>query len=176
MTISIGLIFMVMTLSSCMQEMGVVGRLLPNGAIDGKPVSRPIPKNTVAQTERAKSAGTNTVQAPLTVAMLERGQERYDIYCALCHGLGGFGNGVIVERGFSSPPSFHQERLRMASTHYLSNVIINGFGAMYGYADLLSEQDSLAIVHYIRALQLSQHVQLEKLPSGLREKILRELR
>src|SRR5437773_343390 len=100
MRISIWLIFMVVALASCVQEMGLVGRLLPYGSIDGKPVARAIPENTVAQGQLRLNSDDDDRPTPLTMAMLERGRERYDIYCAACHGLSGSGNGVIVERGF----------------------------------------------------------------------------
>src|SRR5258708_2327642 len=127
MRISISLIVISMGLTACVQEMGLLGHLLPYGSIDKKPVARPIPEHTIAQGQLKISSDYHQIPMPLTMAMLKRGRERYDIYCAACHGLSGFGNGVIVERGFLAPPSFHQERLRMAPPEYLSNVIRNGF-------------------------------------------------
>lgn len=175
MRINIWLISIGMSLNACVQDMGLLGHLLPYGSIDGKPVARPLPEHTIARGQLF-SSDYNKNPLPLTVTLLKRGQERYDIYCAACHGLSGYGNGVIVERGFSSPPSFHQDRLRIAPAKHLSEVIRNGFGAMSGYSEHISVPDSWAIVGYIRALQLSQNVHLENLSDLQRKEILREIK
>jgi hypothetical protein len=94
---------------------------------------------------------------PLTQALLDRGRERFDIYCAPCHGRLGDGEGMIVQRGFPHPPSYHSDRLRIAPDSHFYDAITNGFGRMYSYASRVSPQDRWAIVAYIRALQLSQH-------------------
>jgi mono/diheme cytochrome c family protein len=96
---------------------------------------------------------------PLTVtrALIARGQERFNIYCAPCHGLVGDGQGMIVARGFSPPPSFHQQRLRDAPVGHFFDVITNGYGRMYSYASRIEPEDRWAIIAYIRALQLSQN-------------------
>lgn len=88
---------------------------------------------------------------------LKRGQERYDIYCTPCHSLLGDGNGMIVQRGYKKPPSFHQDRLRNAPLGHFFDVISNGFGAMPDYAAQIKPEDRWAIAAYIRALQRSQH-------------------
>jgi mono/diheme cytochrome c family protein len=93
---------------------------------------------------------------PVTIALLDRGQERYRIYCAPCHSELGDGRGVIVERGFPPPPSFELDRLRAAPPQYLFDAITRGHGVMYGFADRIVPGDRWAIVAYIRALQLSQ--------------------
>jgi mono/diheme cytochrome c family protein len=93
---------------------------------------------------------------PVTKAMIERGHERYDIYCSVCHGLTGYGDGMIVQRGFPHPPSFHTEALRNAPIGHFYDVITNGYGVMYPYASRVSPDDRWAIAAYIRALQLSQ--------------------
>ncbi len=99
---------------------------------------------------------------PLTAALLQRGQQRFNIYCAPCHGPLGDGDGYIVRRGFPAPPSYHIPRLRNAPDRYFVDVMTNGYGLMYSYADRVSPSDRWAIVAYIRALQLSQHA-----PAGL---------
>jgi mono/diheme cytochrome c family protein len=91
---------------------------------------------------------------------LERGRERFNIYCSPCHGRTGEGNGMIVQRGFPKPPSFHEPRLREAPPGHFYKAITNGFGAMYSYASRISPADRWAIVTYVRALQLSQNAQL----------------
>ena len=88
--------------------------------------------------------------------MLERGQQRFDIYCAPCHDRLGNGNGMIVRRGFRRPPSYHIDRLRQVPDGYIYDVITNGFGAMPDYAAQIPPRDRWAIVAYVRALQLSQ--------------------
>src|SRR5581483_9555650 len=91
-----------------------------------------------------------------TIDLLQRGRQRYDIYCTPCHDAAGYGNGTIPNRGFPHPPSFHQARLRDVSSDYIVDVITNGHGVMYGYADRVAPADRWAIAAYIRALQLSQ--------------------
>jgi mono/diheme cytochrome c family protein len=98
-----------------------------------------------------------TFPAPVTREMLNRGQQRFDIYCAVCHGRDGGGNGMIVQRGFPQPPSFHEQRLRAAPPGHFFDVITNGYGVMYPYASRVSPEDRWAIVAYIRALQLSEN-------------------
>jgi hypothetical protein len=92
-----------------------------------------------------------------THALLLRGQERYAIYCMPCHSPVGDGDGPVVRRGFPSPPSFHDERLRTASDRHIYDVITQGFGIMYPFADRIEPADRWAIVAFVRALQLSRH-------------------
>ncbi|HTT05698.1 MAG TPA: cytochrome c [Steroidobacteraceae bacterium] len=94
---------------------------------------------------------------PLSMALLERGRDRFQIYCTPCHGELGDGDGYIVRRGFPAPPSYHIERLRQAPDSHFFDVITHGYGLMYAYADRVSPADRWAIIAYIRALQLSQH-------------------
>lgn len=94
---------------------------------------------------------------PVTLALLERGQERYRIFCTPCHSELGDGHGMIVHRGFPAPPSFHIVRLRSATPQYLYDVISAGYGVMYSFADRIPPQDRWAIVAYIRALQRTQN-------------------
>jgi mono/diheme cytochrome c family protein len=98
--------------------------------------------------------------------VLVRGRERFNIYCAPCHSQLGDGNGVIVQRGFRRPPSFHSERLRNAPLGYFFDVMTNGFGAMPDYASQISARDRWNIVAYVRALQLSQNASTADVPAG----------
>jgi mono/diheme cytochrome c family protein len=100
---------------------------------------------------------------PVTLELLTRGQERYRIYCTPCHSELGDGRGMIVQRGFPAPPSYHIDRLRQAPPQYFYDVITDGHGAMYSFADRVQPQDRWAIAAYIRALQRSQNASLEKL-------------
>lgn len=110
---------------------------------------------------------------PRTLAVLERGQERFAIFCAPCHGLAGHGDGMVARRGFPNPPSYHIDRLRNAPDAHFFNVITNGYGAMYPYADRVPPNDRWAIVAYIRALQLSQHATLDAVPDEQRRQLER---
>jgi mono/diheme cytochrome c family protein len=99
---------------------------------------------------------------------MERGRDRYNIYCAPCHGATGAGNGMVVQRGYRAAGNFHQDRLRNERLGYFYDVIANGFGAMPDYAAQIGVEDRWAIVAYIRALQLSQHARLEDVPAARR--------
>lgn len=130
---------------------------------DGKS-ARPIIQGTVAvgslHDKRLIEAATddnNTFPFEITAADMKRGQERFNIYCMPCHGGLGEGDGMIVRRGFTKPPSFHEERLRNANVGHFVNVMTNGYGAMYSYNDRISAEDRWKIAAYIRALQLSQN-------------------
>jgi mono/diheme cytochrome c family protein len=103
---------------------------------------------------------------PVTREVLQRGHERFDIFCAVCHDRAGTGNGMIVRRGFKQPPSYHSEALRKAPVGHFYDVVANGFGTMYPYADRISVQDRWAIVAYIRALQLSQNARWDDVPEA----------
>ena len=94
---------------------------------------------------------------PLSLALLQRGQQRFRIDCTPCHSELGDGHGMIVQRGFPAPPSYHSDRLRQAPTQHFYDVMTHGFGAMYSFAGRVSPRDRWAIAAYIRALQLSQH-------------------
>ena len=94
--------------------------------------------------------------AVVTEAMLARGAERFDIFCTPCHGRTGDGNGMIVQRGFPHPPSFHNDRLREAKAAHFYDVITNGYGVMYSYASRVPSADRWAVIAYVRALQRSQ--------------------
>ncbi len=97
--------------------------------------------------------------------MLKRGQQRYNIFCAPCHDRVGTGNGMVVQRGFRQPSSFHVERLREVAPGYYYSAITNGFGTMPSYASRISVEDRWLIAAYIQTLQLSQHATLADVPS-----------
>ncbi len=108
---------------------------------------------------------------PLTRDLLERGRGRFEIFCSPCHGRLGDGRGMIVERGFKAPPSYHVDRLRGQPIGYFFDVMTNGFGKMSSYASQVPPRDRWAIAAYVRALQLSQHAPLRDLPAGDRQRI-----
>ena len=101
---------------------------------------------------------------PITKADLERGQQRFNIYCAPCHDYTGSGNGMIVQRGFPPPPSYHIDRLMKAPVGHFFDVMTNGYGTMYSYAARVSPRDRWCIAAYIRALQLSQNATVSDVP------------
>jgi mono/diheme cytochrome c family protein len=111
----------------------------------------------------------DTIPMKITKADLDRGEERYNIYCSVCHGATGYGDGMIARRGFNrpSPANYHQDRLRQAPVGHFFDVMTNGWGAMPTYAQQVSVEDRWRIVAYIRALQLSQ------MKSGLATEIQR---
>ena len=108
---------------------------------------------------------------PVTLDVLKRGQERYNIYCSPCHDYTGNGQGMIVQRGFSAPPSFHTDNLRQIPVGHFFDVMTNGFGQMYSYAYRVSPADRWAIAAYIRALQFSQYANIKDLPPDVVNKI-----
>ena len=115
---------------------------------------------------------SNAFPLPLTAELLERGQQRYEIFCTPCHGIQGNGMGMVAMRGMKHPPSYHEERLRNVPNGYLYDVVTNGFGAMYGYSAQIPLRDRWAIVAYLRALQLSRNAPVGQLPAELREKLM----
>jgi mono/diheme cytochrome c family protein len=109
---------------------------------------------------------------PISKAMLERGRQRYNIFCAVCHDRLGKGDGMIVRRGFSRPPSYHIPRLRAAPVGHFFDVITNGFGAMPDYSAEVLPRDRWAIIAYIRALQASRRGTLADVPADKRPALL----
>jgi mono/diheme cytochrome c family protein len=138
--------------------------------------ARPIVEGTVArgtlQTDESfftgKNGGAVVAELPFPVdeAVLNRGEERFNIYCTPCHDRTGSGNGMVVQRGYKRPPSFHDSRLRAAQVGYFFDVMTNGFGAMPDYRVQISPRDRWNIAAYIRALQLSQHAGAADVPGG----------
>jgi mono/diheme cytochrome c family protein len=142
--------------------------------------SRPIVAGTIAQGQlldpvyaTGKSGDLLVDKVPIKVdlALLGRGQQRYNIYCSPCHSRSGDGRGMIVQRGFPPPPSFHEQRLLDAPAGHYFHVITNGYGAMYSYASRIPIDDRWAIVAYIRALQLSQHATPDDIPATERTRL-----
>ena len=137
---------------------------------------RPLLENTVAHgalENDVYSVGKDYAGYPLPVneKLLQRGQERYKIFCSPCHGLQGDGNGMAAVRGMKHPPSYHIDRLRQAPNGYFYDVVSNGFGAMYSYSERIPPTDRWAIIAYVRALQLSRNAKSSDLPETLRQKL-----
>lgn len=130
-----------------------------------------IEPNEALQTGRANGQLVTELPMPLNEALLRRGQERFDIYCAVCHGRTGEGNGMIVQRGYRVPPTYHSERLRGVPIGHVFDVATNGFGAMPSLALQTSVEDRWAIAAYIRALQFSQFADVEILDTETRQQL-----
>lgn len=131
-------------------------RAVQNGDADG--FDRPVDQAKLTELRRA---------------LIMRGRERFDIYCSVCHGRTGDGDGMIVRRGFPKPPSLHIERLQIAPAGHFFDVATNGLGAMPSYANRIDVADRWAIVAYVRALQLSQNAQIGDVPVDQRQNLLR---
>ncbi|MGG5823583.1 c-type cytochrome [Falsiroseomonas sp. HW251] len=154
-------------LLGCRQEMAQQKRYRTYAAAplwpDGT-AARPLPEGVVAQGDLAFLAAA--AQPEVTPALLARGRERFDVFCAPCHGLAGAGDGMIVRRGFPRPPSYHTARLRAAPAQHFYDVITDGYGVMYSYAARVPPADRWAIAAYIRALQLSQDAEIAAVPEA----------
>ncbi len=174
----VGCGLVMMQMSSCRQDMHDQPRYEPLEASsffpDGQS-SRSVVEGTVARgqlqddrhffTGKVEGQAAETLPMNISRELLSRGQERYEIYCSPCHGSAGYGEGIIVARGFRRPPSFHIDRLRQAPVGHFFEVMTNGLGAMYSYASRVDPADRWAIIAYIRALQLSQYARPEDVPS-----------
>jgi hypothetical protein len=117
---------------------------------------------------RIEAENAQSIPYPVTMKLLERGQERFQIYCVPCHSPLGDGDGMVARRGFPHPPSYHIARLRQAPDRHFYDVMTNGYGIMYSYADRVSPEDRWAIVAYIRALQRSQDARVASSGQGAR--------
>jgi len=144
--------------------------------------SRPLVEGTVArgflrEDDRIyrglEANGTFVERIPVDVdaSLLERGQNRFNIYCTPCHGRRGDGSGMVVQRGYKQPPSYHIDRLRGVADGYIYDVITNGFGKMSSYAAQVRPMDRWAIVAYVRALQLSEFSDLTSVDSQIQAQV-----
>ncbi|MGE0452291.1 MAG: cytochrome c [Vicinamibacteria bacterium] len=124
-------------------------------------------EDTVFFTGKQGGQFVEALPFPLTEAVLRRGQQRFGIYCAPCHGQTGQGDGMVVRRGFRRPTSFHVDRLRGERVGYLFDVMTNGFGVMPDYAAQVPPADRWAIAAFVKVLQLSQHADVKQLPAEL---------
>jgi mono/diheme cytochrome c family protein len=147
--------------------------------------ARPLVPGTVARgglredaayhTGKLGNEFVTTPPVPVDVPLLARGREQFEVFCSPCHGRTGRGDGMVVQRGFKKPPSFHIDRLRQAPVGYFYDVMTNGFGAMSDYAPQIPVRDRWAIAAYVRALQLSQYAPVADVPAGKRADLERSL-
>ncbi|HXK02862.1 MAG TPA: cytochrome c [Verrucomicrobiae bacterium] len=169
-------------LAGCRQDMQDQPKFIPlrpsTFFADGRS-ARPIPEGTVARGhlnddtlfytgKGPDGKPVNEFPFPVTKAVIQRGQQRFNIYCTPCHDRTGNGNGMVVQRGYRHPPTYHSDRLRQVPNGYIFDVITNGFGAMPDYAAQIPPADRWAIVSYVRALQLSQQASINDVPSDAR--------
>lgn len=173
-----------MLLSGCRLDMHLQPKYLPyeptdffhDGRSERQPVEGTVARGQLRTDELFYTGKINGVEAdqfpfPITRADLDRGRERYNIYCTPCHDYTGTGNGMIVQRGFPEPPSYHTDRLRAAPVGHFYGVITDGFGAMYSYAARIEPADRWRIAAYIRVLQLSQNATVDAVPAADRDKL-----
>ncbi len=164
---SLGLLLI---LAGCRQEMYDQSRVKPMAQsdfysdlrtartpVDGTVARGQLHEDTYLYTGKIGANPGDYMPFAITEADLARGRERFNIYCAPCHSRLGDGNGMVVQRGYKHPPTYHQERLRKAPLGYFFDVMTNGFGAMPDYSSQIPVEDRWRIVAYIRALQLSQN-------------------
>ena len=143
--------------------------------------ARPVVEGTVArghldddellETGKQNSAVSAVFPFRVDQRVMNRGQERFNIYCSPCHGVAGDGDGMIVKRGYKQPTSYHDPRLRNERAGYFFDVMTHGFGQMPDYAAQVSPKDRWAIVAYVRALQLSQHATVGDLTSREKDRL-----
>jgi len=176
--------FAVLLLSGCRMDMHEQPKYLPyeptdffaDGRTERQPVPGTVARGQLRLDELFYSGKVNGVEAdvfpfPITHSDLERGRERFNVYCTPCHDYTGTGQGMIVQRGFPQPPSFHILRLRQAPAGHFYGVITNGFGAMYSYAARVEPADRWRIAAYIRVLQLSRNATIEDVPPAERARL-----
>jgi mono/diheme cytochrome c family protein len=162
---------------ACRQDMHDQPRMKPlrgSGMFPDGRSARPLVAGTVARgtlqedeaffTGRTKAGFVSEPPVEVTDELLHRGRERFEVFCSPCHGRTGRGDGMVVQRGFKQPPSYHTERLRTLPIGYLYDVASHGFGAMSGYAAQVPPADRWAIVAYVRVLQYSQYAPVADVP------------
>jgi mono/diheme cytochrome c family protein len=140
----------------------------PREQANRNPVEHTVPRGamddgSVFYTGKTGNILATTFPAPMSLDMIRHGQEAFDINCSACHGRDGYGEGMVVQRGFPQPPSFHSDRLRNSPVGHFFEVITNGYGVMYPFGSRISPADRWAIISYIRALQFSQDAPLDRL-------------
>jgi Cytochrome C oxidase, cbb3-type, subunit III len=142
-----------------------------DGRSERMPVENTVSRDAMDDDALMVTKDSNNFPLPVNEALLQRGEERYRIFCSPCHGLQGDGNGMVAMRGMKHPPSYHEDRLRQSPNGYFYDVITNGFGQMYNYSAQIPPSDRWAIVAYVRALQLSRNARAADLPVDLRDKL-----
>jgi len=143
----------------------------PRPLVDGTIARGHLNEDTLLVTGKVDGKPAAVFPFAITKAVMDRGHERYDIFCSPCHSRTGMGDGMIVRRGYRKPPTFHLDRLRQAAPGYVFDVITSGFGAMPDYAAQIPVSDRWAIVAYLRALQRSQQATVSDVPAAERARL-----
>ena len=139
--------------------------------VDGTVARGHLNEDTLFYTGKVGNDFAAEVPFAVTADVVRRGQQRFDVFCSPCHDRTGAGGGMIVQRGYRHPPSFHTDRLRQQRVGYFVDVMTNGFGTMPNYAQQVPPADRWAIAAYIRALQLSQHASVTDVPEAERPQL-----
>jgi mono/diheme cytochrome c family protein len=147
-----------------------------NGSASRMPVANTVARGQLREDThlyqgRVDGQIATTLPMPVTAELMARGRERFNVFCSPCHGRSGAGDGMVVQRGFRAPPSYHEERLRQVPVGYFFDVMTNGFGAMSDYAAQVPVADRWAIAAYIRALQFSRHASVDDVPAARRAEL-----
>jgi len=175
-------VFLAMASVACRQDMHDQPRFIPlrpSGFFDDGRSERPLIEGTVARGhlnddtvfytgKGPDGKPVDTFPFPVTKEVVERGQQRFNVYCSPCHDRTGNGNGMVPQRGFRHPPSYHTDFLRQVPNGFIFDIITNGFGAMQDYSAQVPPRDRWAIVAYIRALQLSENATINDVPPDQR--------
>jgi mono/diheme cytochrome c family protein len=184
---ALALVVVSVAAAGCRQDMHDAPRYDPLEASDlflNGSAARPLVTGTVprgqlnddAYLHTGKDANGLPVSAfpfAITSAELDRGQERFNVYCAPCHGRTGEGNGMVVQRGYRQAQSLHIDRLKLAPVGYFYDIIANGFGVMPDYRAQITVEDRWKIVAYVRALQLSRQATTAEIPADALERLLK---
>jgi len=178
---ALAVVLVSLALAGCRQDMPDAPRYEPleastffaNGQASRALVANTVPRGLLREDThlnegRIDGRLATTFPMAVTPAVMQRGQERFNVFCSPCHGRTGSGNGMVVQRGFRAPPSYHEDRLRNAPVGYFFDVMTNGFGAMQDYASQVPVADRWAIAAYIRALQFSQNARIDDVPADHR--------
>lgn len=178
---SLCVIAVALACAACRQDMHDQPRYKAQGFsdfFDDHRAARPAVEGTVARgrlfedellnTGKLNGALSDVFPFEVTRSVLERGRERYGIFCTPCHDSTGDGDGMVVQRGLKRPPSFHIPRLREAQPGYFFDVITHGFGAMFDYSDRIRAEDRWAIVAWVRVLQRAQNATIADVPESER--------
>ena len=174
-----------LAVSGCRQKMAdqpYYKALDPSTVFADNRSERPVVENTVARgrmrddsilfTGMVNRDPVSTLPVALTPELLRRGRERFNIYCATCHGLAGNGDGMIVQRGYPRPTAYTDDRLLTSPIGHFYDTMTNGWARMPAYRELIGVHDRWAIAAYVRVLQLSQHARLEDVPEAERRRLI----
>jgi mono/diheme cytochrome c family protein len=181
---AVGLAAAALLVSGCRQDMHDAPRydpleesaVFPKGSSAQPLVAGTVPRGFLNEDEHLNTGKVNgdpvtTFPFAITRDDLDRGEQRFNIYCSPCHGRTGEGNGMVVQRGYRQPPTYHQDRLRQVPVGYFFDVISNGFGVMPDYRAQIPVADRWRIVAYIRALQLSHNATAADVPADEMRKL-----